>query len=186
MAIFGCVGLVTVNGCSSVKHTHGDPLIGEHKGNIAPVPPAPPAKTSSVDPPTMTPTGSNAALAVNTLPGGRPLAIQEASWQRNAQSPAPGPVGVPQVQAVPRVGQTPGNIQMAGWSPTGPTAESPEAMLQSRRVINPQQENVPNGVHVSGFVRDRTTPSRLHFVEATARDYNTAVQALVQQIDQLR
>src|SRR5882724_11030109 len=38
-AIFCCAGLGMVNGCSTTKHAQGDPLIGEHKGIISPVPP---------------------------------------------------------------------------------------------------------------------------------------------------
>jgi len=139
----------------------------------------------------MTPTsGSNASLAVNTLPSGKPLAIKEATWQRNGPGPAPAkqlsqPTG-PTVQLVPREGQPSNNILTTGWTPAGPRADSPEALLQSRNVIHPQQEKVPEGVRVTGFVRDRTTPTRLHFVEATAGDYATAVSALAQQADQLR
>jgi hypothetical protein len=182
---FSVASFALMNGCASTNHAQGDPLVGEQKGTQPVNPPTVPAKTSSViPPPPMTPSGSNAALA--SLSGGRPLAIQEATWQRNTQSP-PGNIGPgagPQVQAVPREGQTP--IQPTGWAPSGPSTDSPDAMLQSRGVLNPQQENVPEGVRVSGFVRDRVTPTRLQFVEATARDYATAVQALVQQIDQLR
>src|SRR5262249_3075990 len=82
---FSLAGFALVNGCASSTHAQGDPLVGEQKGTQPINPPTPPAKTSSITPPPMTPSGTNAALA--SLPGGRPLAIQEATWQRNTQSP---------------------------------------------------------------------------------------------------
>ena len=189
-----CACFALMNGCASNQHSHGDPLVGEHKGNPQGASPLAPAKTSSLNPPPpMVPSTSNAVLAANSLPGSRPLAIQEASWQRDQTPGAVSAVpvvpaktgGGPVVQPVPREGQLV-PVQMTGWSPSGPTADSPDALLQSRQVLNPQQEKVAEGIRVSGFVRDKVTPNRLHFVEATARDYLTAVQALVQQIDQWR
>jgi hypothetical protein len=180
-----CCSFALLNGCAATNQAQHDPLLGDPKGVAPAVPAAPPSKTSSIAPPPMTPTsGTNAALAANTLPNGKPLAIKEATWQRHGPAPAkqPSQTPVPVVQHVPREGQPSNNVQTTGWTP----ADSPEAFLQSRNILNPQQEKIPEGVRVSGFVRDRTTPTRLHFIEATAVDYATAVRALAQQVDQLR
>jgi hypothetical protein len=102
-------------GCSSTPATHsGDPLFGEYypKGpNGQPLPPPNPAqKTTSIGVPpypAANSASSTAAIATNTsLPGGRPLAINEKNGLNgsltNTSAPAGVGIGTPIVQPIPR------------------------------------------------------------------------------------
>lgn len=199
-------------GCNSLGSNQnsgpvmGDPLKGEFgpRGVPPPKTPTPYKKTSAgleaVPPiPSANSAGSTAALAGNTgLKGGRPLWIGD-GLARN--DPARGMVAAngvalrrpePIVQEVPldgpRPGPVPNVVQPVGGTNTGPAPsyDQLQAQLRDRGVIFQKVDPVPEGVKVSCIVPNRANPMVNRCLEATARDYAAAVQALIQQVDQQR
>lgn len=78
-----------------------------------------------------------------------------------------------------------------GTAPSGPvaplgttTTDVLVSTLQGKGAIGLRQENVLEGVRVSCYVPSRTNSQDLRHLETTARDYPTALQAILQQIDQ--
>jgi hypothetical protein len=88
--------------------------------------------------------------------------IATGSWSNGTQAPAsrnPPPMGVV-------------------------TPEGLEATLKGKGAIGLKQETVPEGVRVSCYVPQRTNPANLQYLETVARDYQSALQAILQQVDQ--
>ncbi|MCI0640473.1 MAG: hypothetical protein L0Y72_05690 [Gemmataceae bacterium] len=133
----------------------------------------------------------------NTNKGGNPTAAPMGSGSN-------GPTGSPKVMPVPRdptgnpgassMAPAPGGILTTGsWSaeenkanvpPLG--AESVEVLqstLQARGVLGLKTEPVPEGVRVSCFAPQPDNPANLRYLETTAPDVATALQALRQKLD---
>lgn len=196
----GC-GLTCVfimGGCKSTEKAKDDPLFGIKQPQVNPIPPTtgsniPGTQSSAVPPiPGSTSAGSNAALA--SLPGGRPLAIND------PRQPAPKANFVPNVQPIPREQPTvPGLLTTGSWTQStppitpnlpAPSGEKPldnqYAPLVARGATGQFVDQVAGGVHLKVLVPNRTSPSTVRIFEAEARDVPTAVQAIVEQIDQQR
>jgi hypothetical protein len=179
----------------------GDPLLGPAPPPATqPTPPANAAAQGGLPPiPANTTNATTAALAGQTPP----LAITAAdSWIRKVDAtPSPAgtinapitPVSQPKVYAVPRDDGFAANagqpIQTTGsWAATNPTTAAPnqdqlKQLLDQRHVIGQSQDNVPGGVHLVCIVNLPPSTTNQRY-ETTAVDYATAVQAIVQQIDQ--
>lgn len=191
--LLGAVGVFScLAGCSSLTSTAGggDPLLGEQPRNQAPPrTSAAPVKTGALVPPIPSPhlSSSPAALAAGTLVGGRPLAIDD-------QQPTPPTAGTqlrrpePIVQPLPRSPAPPGLLTAGSWVPAAQTAANDpwQAQLRARGVLWQRQEQVLEGVKFIALVPHRQQPNVTHTYEATARDYPSAVQAVLQQIDAQR
>lgn len=95
------------------------------------------------------------------------------SWQPASPNP---PIAVPDAPIVKPVTQT-----VANSAP----AVNPDVLgkqLQDRGVINQKVDNVPAGVKLTCYVA-RVGGAGFRVLEATAVDYNSAAQAIIQQID---
>jgi hypothetical protein len=102
--------------------------------------------------------------------------------------PAPNPN--PKVEQVPDA--TPGKplIPTASWqsnSPSPPPVEPTRAeillkQLQDRGVVNQKQDLVPEGIHLTCYIT-RGEGAGLRILEATAADYPSAAQAILQQLE---
>jgi hypothetical protein len=156
---------------------------------------------------------STAAIAANTaLPGGRNLAINDktgTNWMLTNTSNS-GAGNPPIVQPIPRDAtfsgpitqssalSTPGTVITTGsWTSATPappaagplpplgtvTPEILQATLQGKGALGLKQENVADGLRVSCYVPQRSNPGNFRYLETTARDYSTALQALLQQVD---
>jgi hypothetical protein len=194
-------------GCSlgNKRNKAEDPLLGNPKGPPGPgAPAAPPPGTRSqaeVPPiPTASSSPSNAALAANPLPGSRPLSIGSVDAaatpagtltsgpSNGAKLSRPEPI----VQPIPRdAGSTaPGTsavVPVGTWGAAGqqPTTTDPiQQKLKDRGVTFQRQEVVSGGIHFSCTVPNPQNPAVTRFFEATAPDYPSAVQAVLQQMDQ--
>jgi hypothetical protein len=64
------------------------------------------------------------------------------------------------------------------------TPEILQSTLQGKGAVGLKREDTPEGVRVSCYVPQRSNPANLRYLETVARDYPTALQALLQQIDQ--
>jgi hypothetical protein len=80
----------------------------------------------------------------------------------------------------------PASSWAASNPPAGPSAEQLKQMLDKCGVTSQQQQNVPGGIQLRCYVASQADPSARQVYETTAVDYATAVQAIVQQIDQHR
>lgn len=199
----GCVlvgaSLLLQTGCSTTKpHAKGDPLVGEiHPPGGAPNSPVPPnpashSKSAAVPPiPSTQGPVTNASLA--SLDGGRSLAIgsntpvsggQPASYVTPANMPpvSPSPGG-PKVMPLPRDTSPPAVATTGSVSANQQTNDLLQAQLKARGVIFQKQDSVPDGVKFVCIVPVPGSNDN-QFFEATARDYPTAVQAVIFQIDQ--
>jgi len=190
-------------GCNTPDKKKDDPLFGVKPPQVNPVPPtpgaAPGAQTRGVVPPIPGATSSGSTAALATLPGGRPLAIDD---PRSAD-PAANSSATPHVQPIPRELPTnPALLTTGSW--TQPTQQTPPitpnlpppatvpagdpqlALLQARGAISQKVDNVAEGVHLTVIVPNRAAPGSMRIFETTARDVTAAVQAIVEQIDQQR
>jgi hypothetical protein len=94
--------------------------------------------------------------------------------RENAQSPVPVASGV---------------LTTSGtWGSANPVSnnDSLQAQLKARGVLYQKEDRVPEGVRVSCIVASRQNPSITRVYEAVARDYPSAVQAVLKQLDQQR
>jgi hypothetical protein len=194
-----CLLVATGSGCKTGAGARkDDPLFGLKPPTVAPVPPSdhaqspnspPQASWNNVPPiPTLTSADSNAALA--SLPGARPLRINE--------TPPPKSTG-PTVQPIPRdVPTNPGLLTTGGWqqAPATPASttnasanpivnQTPEqalALLKQRGVLSHKVDVVPEGVRLTAVVPDRTRPGQFLTREVRAASVQAAVQALLKQL----
>ena len=202
----GLACLLGIVGCKSTEKTKDDPLLGVKPAQVNPVPPTtgssnnssgiPGAQSRAVPPiPGSTSAGSNAALA--SLPGGRPLFINDPRQPANGATPKTN--FVPNVQPIPRESATVPGLQTTGsWTQTTPPitpnhptttpgqGDSQFAPLQVRGSIGQFVENVPEGVRLKVLVPSRTSNGAVRVYDAIARDVPAAVQAIVEQIDSQR
>ena len=189
-------------GCNSLQKQKDDPLLGV-KPQVNPVPPTTGANPGSqarvgVPPvPIATSSGSTAALA--SLPGGRPLSINNQA-QPGVAGPGPNTSSAPIVQPIPRdAPATPGLLTTGSWTqPKTPAADNPPsapaaaagdaqfAPLKERGAIGQFVDNMPEGVHLKVIMPNPNNAGAVRIYAATARDTAAAVQAVVQQIDQQR
>ena len=195
----GCL-LAASAGCKSADKKNEDPLFGVKPATVNPVPPTTGASLGNqqrgVPPiPSNTSAGSTAALA--SLPGGKALSINN---PQAAPPTNPSASTGPSVQPIPRDVPASNNLLATGsWTqqvpatPTGLPAPSggsfvdPQlAALQARGISNPKIETVPEGVRVTVVAPNRGNPESLQLYTTTAADTASAVQAILQQIDQQR
>jgi hypothetical protein len=199
LAALGLSCFLTANSGCKTADKKDDPLLGVKPPQVNPVPPTTGANPGSqsragVPPiPGATSGGSTAALA--SLPNGRPLAI-------NNGQPSPAPQNVstaPTVQPIPREAPpTPGLLTTGAWGQQTPaitpnlpsstgdhSTDGAFAPLQARGASAHFVEAIPEGVHLRVLVPNRGDAGARVY-EARARDTATAVQAVVQQIDQQR
>jgi hypothetical protein len=99
------------------------------------------------------------------------------------------------VQPVPVVNSSGSNVttspsSVQGASPVSPVAFSApdplQAALKARGVISQDQKTLPEGVRFTCRVANPQNPNFVRVYEATGPDYRTAVQAVLDQIDQER
>lgn len=135
-------------------------LMTGSKSQSAPVGPAGP----------FSPPGPNPNPKVEAIPDASPNSQNPSpnSWQPGATQPV---TPVSQVQpAAPAV-------------PTAPTtAETLTRRLQERGVVNQKVDQLSQGIHLTCYV-SRGTEGGLRILEATAADYATAAQAILNQLD---
>jgi hypothetical protein len=94
--------------------------------------------------------------------------------------PVPPPPAVPSVGSSPQAGgQT---ISPVGFIDSDPLQSS----LKARGVIWQDQKTLPDGVHFTCRVANQQDPNSVRVYEATGSDYPSAVQAVLNQIDQQR
>jgi hypothetical protein len=199
---------------ATTQQSAGDPLLGPAPANANQSTPPANAQAWLAPIPSASGVATNASLAGQTQSlaiGGAPTGE---GWMRKIDG-TPAPVGPgqtpitpvsqqsPRVEAVPKdnsftaaptqsIQPAPAqSIQPAGsWAasspPVGPSAEQLKKMLDDHRVNSQQQQNVPNGILLRCYVTSPADPSARQVYETTAVDYATAVQAIVQQIDQHR
>lgn len=156
---------------------------------------------------------NNATLAGMSSTLGRPLAIDNqgralpggqltsGTWARPDQPQNPGYNPNPRVEQVPDAVPTvaknsPANWQ-SSWGSANPPAATPGAapvaaaaptltetltkQLQDRGVFNQKVESLPTGVHLTCYMSRPNGGPRI--LEATAVDFATAAQGILQQID---
>ncbi len=188
-----------VTGCKTGANAkNNDPLFGVQPPQVAPVPPAgsngsnlpptaPTAAWNNVPPiPRTTSAGSTATLA--TLPGGRPLRINE-------QAPGKAPSTGPNVQPIPRdVATNPGLLTTGAWAkqtpainiPSAPNISSEQALAQldQRGVLQYKVDQVPEGVRLTALVPNRADPTQFRSVVATATSVQDAAVAVLQKMEQ--
>jgi len=195
----GCLCLSGVTGCKTgTTAKNEDPLFGIKPPQVAPVPPAnasnpsgaPQASWNSVPPPpAATSAGSTAALA--SLPGARPLRINEAAPGRAATFPT--------VQPIPRdVPQNPALLTTGAWTQATPgqkgsrqtdaapvlTADQALAQLTAKGALSHKVETLADGrVRVTAVLSDRMSAGQLRHVEAEAATVSEAVGRLLMNRD---
>lgn len=193
------VGLALgIAGCKSTDNKKDDPLFGVRPPNVTAIPPttgaAPngPARAAVPPVPGNTSAGSTASLA--TLPGARPLAINEA----RPVGRGPATTGGPVVQPIPREEPAaPYLLTTGAWTqppfapasnpaPSGNFVDPDLAALQARGGVNPRVETAPEGVRLTVMMPNRANPGAMRFFDVTARDTRSAVEAVLQQVDQQR
>jgi hypothetical protein len=191
----GLLCLCALAGCSTSGQRAGDPLVGEIHPNYAapyantpPNNPQPPTKTAS-DPLIPGPTAPQVSantVSQTSLQGGRPLAIEQtAAYPGSSTGFAPTFGGQPTVVTLQNdVAST------SSYSPPAPSNAPPQqttdillAQLRSRGVQWQKQDIVPEGIRFTCIVPNRNNPESMQIYEATARDYATAVQAVLVKID---
>jgi hypothetical protein len=151
-----------------------------------------------------------AGMSSNTL--GRPLAIDDqgrtipaggqltsGNWARPDQPQYPGYNPNPRVEKVPdaepTIAKSPASWQSSWGSANPPATPTPAAtpaptltesltkQLQDRGVINQKLDPLPTGVHLTCYAQAN---GKMRILEATAVDYATAAQAILQQLDVAR
>jgi hypothetical protein len=144
----------------------------------------------------LTSTGSGVVPA-----GGAPGGIIPASGKAPIVQPIPRDPGFmgPVTAGNPGMNSNPGGAVVAAgsWSSGTPAPSStaplpplgvvtPEVLqdtLQGKGAVGLKKENVPEGVRVSCYVPQRSDPFNLRYLETTAADYPTALQALLRQVE---
>jgi hypothetical protein len=212
VSCYGALGLLAaLSGCQNTRAPKGDPLVGDihPKPGFGPAPPA--GKTSrsaSGVPaiPTATAATSPAEIAQSgpqplddPLTGGRPLGIPgggagqtTGGWQG---TPTAGPggkvnpgLGAPEMVArplPPAPPPNPGVVPAGSWhSPyAGLSYEQLQDRLSARKVTMQHQETVPGGWKFTCSVPNPFNPDFSRTYEATARDYKSALIAVLDKID---
>jgi hypothetical protein len=186
------------------------PQPANNRGQVPPVPTATSSPSNAAMASTGLPGGRSLAIAQNqpntpATPGVPTAAV-------NLKRPEPIVVPIPRDTPLPGPGVVPSNVLMTGsWMPQHPVSppsqgnlvsqprpspvvqalgqasdDTLQAQLRSRGVSWHKKEAVPEGVKFSCIVPSPTNPESTRVFEATARDYPSAVQAVLQQIDQQR
>ncbi len=186
LAALGLAGCA--NHAGKLPNNNGDPLFGPGQGGAPPPPGRSSANVQQVPSAQATNPLSNASLATS-LPGSRPLAITPAGFSAATTSTPIPRRQEPIVQSVPRDGTVPRDVPAA--SPTSSSASNAtqnplQEQLRARNVLWQKADDVADGVKFACIVASRHNPDVTHFYEATARDYTSAVQAVLQQIDRSR
>ena len=171
--------LVIAAGCSPPERVP-DPMKGEihpqqNANNITYGPTLAPANQghNTAVPPSPSNDGSVSTMALASMSGSRPLAIGVSQTSTSAFSPAP------TVQAV----QPDPPAVIGSFSAIKQTHDILQEQLRYRGVEWQQQEAVPEGVKFTCIVRNRNSTENSKIYESTARDYVSAVQAVLLQID---
>ncbi|MBM4072757.1 MAG: hypothetical protein FJ271_28095 [Planctomycetes bacterium] len=200
-------GCNVLQGSKDKKH---DPLFGEYgpKKDSG----SGPTKTSANVPPIPSASSnSNAALAMATLPGSKQLSIGEPE-RPPSKTPTAGTLtsAVPPPAVVPPGGVA-ANAVLAGGAPPGSaTLSRPQPVvvsvprdsavqtaganqeqtsefflspLRARGVSWHRADSVAGGIRFACIVPNRQNPSVTRIFEATAADFPSAVNAVLQQID---
>jgi hypothetical protein len=184
----------------------GDPIVGEfqEKGFAAPPPPPgggkAPAKAQTTGLPALpeaTASGSNTGVLVgaqhtlaidsdnrqpvptfNTQPAGDPLT---SSLGGGVQLQKPQPL----VQPLPRADGTQTQTQTQAYSSPSVSGDYDDlqARLKRRNVIWQRQETYGDGFKFSCGVQVSTNPNRERNYEAVARDYRSAILAVLEQLE---
>jgi hypothetical protein len=198
--------LLGAGGCSTTsKGPNDDPLFGVRPAQVSPVPgassgnnPSAGAQSRAGVPPIPGTTSATSTAALASLPGGRPLSINDPHPAAGSGGSANVSTG-PSVQPIPREAATaPGLLTTGSWTtppitPKSPPSASPDhrtdpnfALLQARGATHQKVDNVPEGVRLTALVASRADPSAARIYEASARDYGAAAQAVLQHIEQPR
>lgn len=184
---------------------------GTQAGNAGGVPPLPLANaarsTAAVANNTSLPGGKT--LGIESGSTGRPTGWQRTNLGLG-QPNGTGSTGSPKVAPVPNqptpgpqvsTPATPGVIPAGNWanapgSPGGiPVIPAPapgdasalqaslEATLKSKGLLGVRRADTPEGVQLSGYMPNPDRPGSLMYLETTAPDYTTALQAILRRID---
>lgn len=187
--------MLAVVGCKSADKE--DPLFGVKPPQVNPVPPAtssnPGGAPRAQAPPIPGNTSAVSTAALASLPGGRPLAINEPRPAQGSNTTV-----APSVQPIPRdAGQAPALLTTGSWAQNPPaTGSYPPAtdnfvdpnfaLLQARGASSQKVDQLPQGVRLTVLVPNRANPGAVRVYEAVERDVATATQAILQQIDAQR
>jgi hypothetical protein len=176
------------------------------QGQVPPVPTATSSPSNAAMASSGLPGGRPLAIAQNDPGGAGTAAVPSAPV--NLKRPEPIVVPIPRENALPGPGVVPSNVLTTGaWAPQQPASPPNQANLVGQQAANSsapvsaavqaqlrargatwwKEESVPEGVRFSCIVVPN--PANLdstRVFEATARDSASAVQAVLQQIDQQR
>jgi hypothetical protein len=202
--------LTVVTGCTqtpTMAQQHSDPLHGILTPPGQPQPVNAPRPQNVSQPaggvsalPTSYSATNNAALASSWQgPLGRPLAIddegrpyvpgQMGTDPRQSTPGFPPPNANPKVEPVPDSNPPPQTLApKSDWktpqviAPAAQIDATLSKQLQARGVLQEKKDTVPEGVRLTCYV-SRGPTGGLRALEATAADYATAAQAMLQQLD---
>lgn len=210
------LALFTLNGChspNSIKAQTSDPLVGEKPPEkVSVVGATPPQNRSGMAPAGPPAIASKSIVGMvdpDTLPGSKGLAINGTNdplkvsipvqptgqWQPSppAASPASGQGKLPVILKVPEATNPTPPPNTSQLQPSSNVVQASAfdsdgllLALKQRGVVWQDQQQVAGGVRFSCGVASAQDPAIIHNYEATAADLGTAVNAVLQQIDQKR